>query len=80
MLRQSVAPIDAQICTCDVLGRVAEEESHSAHEIFWGSHLANGDERSPLVAKLRVFVEDFACSTQLSAMGVSEIHNVLVRN
>lgn len=57
---QGVAAVDAEIRSGDVLGRVGEEECHGAHQVFGGTHLADGDEGDPLVAELGVLVEDFA--------------------
>lgn len=59
-LGQGVAAVNAEIRTGDVLGRVGEEEGHGAHQVFGGTHLADGDERDPLIAELGVLVEDLA--------------------
>lgn len=63
-LSQGVAAVDAEIRTGDVLGRVAEQEGDGAHEVFGGTHLPDGDEGSPLVAQLRVLIENLAGTIQ----------------
>lgn len=59
-LGQGVSAVDTEICARDVLRSIAKQEGHRAHQVLGGSHFANGDERSPFIAELWVFVEDLA--------------------
>lgn len=59
-LSDRVTAIDAEFRPGDVPGCVTQEEDHGAHEVFGCSHLANRDERSPLVAHVGVVIQDLA--------------------
>lgn len=61
-LSHSVATIDAEIRSSDVLGSIAKQEGHGTHQVLRCTHLASGNERGPLVTKLGVLVEDLAGS------------------
>lgn len=53
-----VSAIDTQIRTCNVLTGVAGQERDCAHQVFWNTHLADGDQACPLLGEGRVVVED----------------------
>lgn len=57
-----VATIDAEIRSSDVLGSIAKQEGHGAHQVLRCTHLAGGNERGPLVTKLGVLIKDLAGS------------------
>lgn len=59
-LGQGVATINTEISTRDVFGGVTEQEGDGSHEIFGGTHLADGDEGGPLIAEVGVLVQDLA--------------------
>lgn len=61
-LSDRVTAINAEFRPGDVPGCVTQEEDHGAHEVFGCSHLANRDERSPLVAQVGVVIQDLACT------------------
>jgi hypothetical protein len=61
-LGYGITAVNAEICSSNVLGGIAEQEGHGTHQVFRCTHLADGDERGPLVAKLGVLVEDLASS------------------
>ena len=57
-----IASVNAEIRPSDVLGGIAKQEGHGTHQVLRCTHLAGGDERDPLVAKLGVLLEDLAGS------------------
>lgn len=58
VLSQGVATINAEIRTRYVAGSITQEEGNSTHQVFWGTHLACGNQGDPLVAEVRIFLED----------------------
>lgn len=57
-LSARVCSINSQICAIHVQAGIAGQECNRAHEILWASHLAHWDERSPLLLKLWVVIEN----------------------
>lgn len=57
-LGDSIATVDTEIGAGHVLAGVGQEEGDGAHEVLGLAHLALGDERGPLLAQVRVLVED----------------------
>lgn len=57
-LGHSVTTIDANISTRHIAAGIGEQEGHRAHEVLRLSHLALGNERSPLLLEVGVLVED----------------------
>lgn len=61
-LGHRVATIDAEIRPSDVLGCIAKQEGHGTHQVLRCTHLASGNKRGPLVAKLGILIKDLAGS------------------
>lgn len=57
-LCHGVAAVDTDVSTGHVARRLAEEIDNGAHEIFWFAHLADGNERGPVLVEFRVFGQD----------------------
>lgn len=57
-LGNSVAAIDAEVCTCDVARGVGKEVNNGAHEVLWAAHVADGDEGCPMLKEVFILVED----------------------
>lgn len=57
-LCHSVAAVDTDVSTRHVAGRLAEEIDDGAHEIFRFAHLADGNERGPVLVEFRIFGQD----------------------
>lgn len=68
-LSQSVTTVDSQVGTGDILGSVTEQEGDGTHEVFGGTHLADGDERGPLLLQFGVLIEDLARSNRHVSKG-----------
>jgi hypothetical protein len=57
-LSASVTTIDSQVGSSNVLRGIGEQEGDGTHQIDGRTHLALGDEGSPLSLQLRVIVEN----------------------
>lgn len=57
-LCQGVPSVDSEIRPGDIPGCIAEQESHSAHQILRGAHLARRDERDPFVSQFGILVQN----------------------
>jgi len=59
-LSQGVATVDADLSTGHVPGCVTQEEDNRTHEVLGVSHLAEGNQGSPLLAEVGILIEDLA--------------------
>jgi hypothetical protein len=57
-LRDSVAAVDAQVCSSDVLRGIGKEECDWTHEVDGLAHLSLRDQRSPLALQIRIVVQN----------------------
>lgn len=62
VLSKGIATIDTEFSTGDVPGGITQKEGDCTHEVFGSPHLANRNERSPLIAEVGILIQDLAGS------------------